>query len=57
VEHLLVLRKLPASPTIATLSAMEELAVAGHEVQGGHYPDRGWVGMAEPAARKICAMM
>ena len=36
---------------------MEELAVAGHEVQGGHYPDRGWVGMAEPAARKICAMM
>jgi len=36
---------------------MEELAVAGHEAQGGHHPDCGWVGMAEPTARKICAMM
>ena len=36
---------------------MEELAVAGHEAQGSYHPDRGWVGMVEPAVQKICAMM
>jgi len=36
---------------------MEELAAAGHGAQGGQHPGRGWVGMTESAARKICAMM